>query len=190
MSRSKSSITKEDLINVSAINQYLYCPRRYWYIYFYDTIGENYQFKDGVVKHENKSKKGGWTEEIYLESTEIGLKGKIDILEDEELVPVERKRGGKYYDNDVMQVAGYCYLLEECTGEAVDTGIIYLHENDRRVRIPFDRVKKQEVEQIIEEIHEVTPDSPPPFTDNPSKCEECSCREYCMPEESKMLGET
>ena len=190
MSRSKSSLSKEELVNVSAINQYLYCPRRYWYIYFYDTIGENYQFKDGVVKHENKSKKGGWTEEIYLESTEIGLKGKIDILEDEGLVPVERKRGGRYYDNDVMQVAGYCYLLEECTGETVDTGIIYLHENDRRVRIPFDMVKKQEVEQIIEEIHEVTPDDPPPFVDNPSKCEKCSCREYCMPEESKMLGET
>jgi CRISPR-associated exonuclease Cas4 len=190
MNRSKSSLSKEELINVSAINQYLYCPRRYWYIYFYDTIGENYQFKDGVVKHENKSKKGGWTEEIYLESTEIGLKGKIDILEDEELVPVERKRGGRYYDNDVMQVAGYCYLLEECTGESVDTGIIYLHENDRRARIPFDRVKKQEVEQIIEEMHEVTPDTPPPFVDNPSKCEKCSCREYCMPEESKMLGET
>lgn len=188
MSRSASSLFKErNLVNVSAINQYLYCPRRYWYIYFYDSIGKNYQFIDGVKKHENKSKKGGWTDEIYLESTEIGLKGKIDILEDEELVPVERKRGEQYYENDVMQVAGYCYLLEECTGDPVDTGIIYLHENDRRVRIPFDPVKKKEISQIISDIHEVTPDSPPPFTDNPAKCEKCSAREYCMPQETAKL---
>ena len=187
MSRSKSSFSKEELVNVSAINQYLYCSRRYWYIYFYDSIGGNYQFKDGVVKHENKAKKGGWTEEIYLESTDIGLKGKIDILEDEELVPVERKRGERYYDNDVMQVAGYCYLLEECTGEPVDSGIIYLHKNDQRVRIPFDPVKKKEIRKIISEIHDVTSDSPPPFTDNPNKCEKCSTREYCMPAETAKL---
>lgn len=188
MSRSKSSLSKErDLINVSAINQYLYCPRRYWYIYFYDTIGENYQFKDGVKNHENKSHKGGWTEEIYLESIEIGLKGKIDILEDEELVPVERKRGQQYYKNDVMQVAGYCYLLEECTGETVNTGIIYLHENDRRVRIPFDNVKKEEIGRIISDMKDVSAGDPPPFIDNPAKCEKCSCREYCMPQETAML---
>jgi len=188
MSRSRSSLSKErNLVNVSAINQYLYCPRRYWYIYFYNTIGENYQFVDGVKKHENKSKKGGWTEEIYLESTEIGLKGKIDILKDEELVPVERKRGGQYYENDVLQVAGYCYLLEKCTGETVNTGIIYLHENDRRVRIPFDQVKKEEISQIILEIHEVVPEDPPPLTDNPNKCEKCSTREYCMPAETAQL---
>lgn len=187
MSRNKSSFSKEELINVSAINQYLFCPRRYWYIYFYDTIGENYQFKDGVVKHENKGKKGGWTEELYLESAEIGLKGKIDILEDEQLVPVERKRGGRYYDNDVMQVAGYCYLLEKCTGESVDSGIIYLYENDQRVRIPFDPVKKKEISNIVSEIHDITSDTPPPFTDNPNKCENCSTREYCMPEETARL---
>lgn len=188
MSRSRSSLSKErNLVNVSAINQYLYCPRRYWYIYFYNTIGENYQFIDGVKKHEHKSKKGGWTEEIYLESTEIGLKGKIDILKDEELVPVERKRGGQYYENDVLQVAGYCYLLEKCTGETVNTGIIYLHENDRRVRIPFDQVKKEEISQLISEIHEVVPEDPPPLVDNPNKCEKCSTREYCMPEETAKL---
>lgn len=188
MSRSNSSLSKErGLLNVSAINQFLYCPRRYWYIYFYDTIGKNYQFVEGVKDHENKSKKGGWTEEIYLESTEIGLKGKIDILEDEELVPVERKRGEQYYENDVMQVAGYCYLLEECTGGTVNTGIIYLDGNDRRVRIPFDQAKKEEIGQIVSEIHKVTFDEPPPLVDNPNKCEKCSTREYCLPRETAIL---
>jgi CRISPR-associated exonuclease Cas4 len=187
MSRSKSSLSKEELVNVSAINQFLYCPRRYWYIYFYDSIGKNHQFKDGIVKHENKAKRGNWTEEIYLESTDIGLKGKIDILEDEELVPVERKRGEKYYDNDIMQVAGYCYLLEKCTGKSVDSGIIYLYKTDQRVRIPFDPVKKKEIRKIISEIHDITSDSPPPFTDNPNKCKKCSTREYCMPAETAKL---
>lgn len=188
MTRSKSSLSKHrKLVNVSAINQYLYCSRRYWYIYYYDTIGRNYQFVDGVTKHEQKARKGGWTEELYLESIEIGLKGKIDILEDEELIPVERKRGDQYYENDVMQVAGYCYLLEQCTGKAVDSGVIYLHGIDQRARIPFDPLMKEEISQIIEEIHSLSVNEPPPFTDNPKKCEACSAREYCMPAETARL---
>ena len=33
----------DELINVSDLNQYQYCPRRYWYLHFFDTQGRNYQ---------------------------------------------------------------------------------------------------------------------------------------------------
>jgi len=33
----------------------------------------------------------------------------------------------------------------------------------------------------------MTVDTVPPFTDNPSKCEACSARTYCMPEETAKL---
>ena len=33
----------------------------------------------------------------------------------------------------------------------------------------------------------MTVDDIPPLTDNPSKCEACSVREYCMPKETAML---
>jgi len=179
---------KDELVNVSALNQYLYCPRRYWYIKFYDTIGSSYEFEDGNLKHEHKSNKGGWTNEIYLEDKEIGIKGKIDVLEDGK-TPVERKRGGQYFENDIMQVAGYCMLVEEATGEEINEGIIYLYKQDKRVRIPISQEKKQKVKETIQKIQDLDPDNPPPIIDNRNKCKGCSVRSYCMPEETEKLGE-
>lgn len=64
--------------------------------------------------------------ELYLESKELGLKGKIDILDvqDEQAMPVERKRAasGRYYWNDELQLTGYCMLLEANNDEPVREG--------------------------------------------------------------------
>lgn len=182
-----SIIADDELVNVSAINQYLYCPRRYWYIRFFDTIGMNYPFRDGLIKHQNKSRRGGWIEELYLEDHEIGIKGRIDILAEEDMVPVERKRSNRYYENDVMQLAGYCHLLENATGESVDFGVIYLYGPDRRVRIRYDEQLQREVRQIVDEMRSMSPDKVPPLVDNPNKCEKCSVRSYCMPAETARL---
>ena len=184
----------QELVNVSDLNQYVYCPRRYWYIHFYDTQGKNYERTEGKTKHENQSKRGGWLTELYIESEDIGLKGKIDVLEldGDRMIPIERKRAesGEYYKSDEMQLAGYCMLLEEYLNEPVREGAIYLYETDQRMHVPITEDHRESVRDQIEAMRSMSPDSPPPFTDNPSKCEKCSCREYCMPEESKMLGET
>jgi len=184
----------DELVNVSDLNQYQYCPRRYWYLHFYNTQGRNYYRVEGKTKHENKSTRGGWLDELYLESEPLRLKGKIDVLdlEDGRSVPVERKRGGSgdYYWNDEVQIAGYCMLLEDNIDEPVREGAIYLYETDQRMHIRITESHRKAVRETVEKMHSMSPDDPPPFTDNPSKCEKCSCREYCMPEESKMLGET
>lgn len=43
-------ITDNDLylVNVSDLNQYLYCPRRLYYLMFYQTQGLNYYLADGA----------------------------------------------------------------------------------------------------------------------------------------------
>lgn len=120
----------DNLINVSDLNQYSYCPRRYWYLQFYDTQGRNYELVEGKTTHENQSTRGDWLNELYLESETLGLKGRIDILEldNERPIPVERKRAesGDYYRSDEVQLAGYCMLLEEHIGESVHEGAIYI----------------------------------------------------------------
>lgn len=35
-------IDTTNLVNVSDLNQYGYCPRQYWYLHYYDTQGRNY----------------------------------------------------------------------------------------------------------------------------------------------------
>lgn len=181
-------MTTLDMVNVSDLNQYHYCPRRYWYLHFYDTQGRNYYRIDGKTKHGKQSTRGGWFNELYLESETLGLKGKIDVLElDDELIPVERKRGDRYWYNDELQLAAYCLLLEEHLGETVYEGAIYLYETDQRMHVPITENHKRDIRGHIEDMHSMTPDDVPPLVDNPNKCEKCSTREYCMPEETAIL---
>lgn len=181
----------DNLVNISDLNQYAYCPRRYWYLHFYDTQGRNYERIEGKTKHENQSTRGDWLNELYLESESLGLKGKIDLLdlEDDQAVPVERKRAesGDYYKSDEVQLAGYCMLLEEHLGEPVREGAIYLYETDQRMHIPITADHRETVHEQIEAIQSMSVDDIPPFTDNPKKCEACSAREYCMPAETAQL---
>lgn len=141
------------------------------------------------MKHENQSERGGWTKEIYLESTGLGLKGKIDVLEDRDNVPVERKRGDDYYENDEIQLAGYCMLLEDNTEEKVEKGVIYLFGTDQRHEIRISEWHREEVKEVVENISNMKVDSPPAFTSNLNKCKKCSTRKFCMPRESEKLGE-
>jgi CRISPR-associated exonuclease Cas4 len=177
------------LVNVSDLNQFGYCPRRYWYLEFYDTQGRNYYRIDGKTKHENKARRGGWLDELYLESESLGLKGKIDILEldGEEVIPVERKRGDEYWYDDEVQLAGYALLLEEHLGERVHEGAVYLYETDQRMHVPITDEHRDTVRERVERMRSMTVESVPSFTDNPNKCEACSAREYCMPEETARL---
>jgi CRISPR-associated exonuclease Cas4 len=181
----------EELVNVSDLNQFQYCPRRYWYLHFFDTQGRNYYRIEGKTKHENKASRANWLNELYLESESLGLKGKIDVLdlEDGRTVPVERKRagGGDYYWNDEVQIAGYCLLLEEHLGESIREGAIYLYETDQRMHVPITDDHRKAVREAVDAMRSMSPDSVPPLTDNPNKCEKCSTREYCMPAETAQL---
>ena len=181
----------DELVNISDLNQYQYCPRRYWYLHFFDTQGRNYYRVEGKTKHENKATRGDWLNELYLESESLGLKGKIDVLdlEDGRSVPVERKRAGSgdYYWNDEVQIAGYCMLLGEHVDESISEGAIYLYETDQRMHIPITDDHREAVRKMIEAIRTMSPDEVPPLVDNPNKCEKCSARSYCMPAETAML---
>ena len=180
-----------ELINVSDLNQYGYCPRRYWYLSFYDTQGRNHQRIEGITTHKGKSTRGDWMNELYLESEELGIKGKIDVLdrEGDDPVPVERKRSqsGTYYWNDELQLAGYCMLLEANLDEQVREGVIYLYETDERIRLTITEEHRKAVREVVREIQTMSPDDVPPLVDNSNKCEKCSTRQYCMPAETAIL---
>lgn len=183
---------RENLVQVSEISQFVYCPRRFYYITFLDTIGKNYELTDGRLSHEGISRRGGWTREMYLISERYGLRGKIDIVEEgETLTPIERKRAesGKYFESDELQLTAYCMLLEDNIDGKVNVGYIYTESNDKRHIVRITGWHREQVKKIISTIQEMTIDNIPPFTDNRNKCVKCSTRGYCMPEESRMLGE-
>jgi len=182
---------KEDLVHVSALQEFVYCPRRYYYQRYHDQIGTPYELVDGRSKHAHQSKRGGWVTERYLRSDDLGLHGKIDLIESDQgsLTPIERKRAesGDYYPSDEVQLAGYCMLLEAAIDEPVNVGYIYLYSTDQRHAIRITDDHRRTVSEAIDRIRSMSVDSIPPFTDNPSKCDACSARHYCMPEETAKL---
>lgn len=186
-----SMSTKDELVHVSALNEYVYCPRRFYYQRYQDEIGTPYELVDGRLKHERQTKRGNWITERYFRSDRLGLHGKIDLVEthDDVLTPVERKRAesGDYYSSDEIQLAGYCMLLEDVINEPMNVGYIYLYSTDERHAVRITDRHRQTVHEIVDAIQSMTVDSIPPFTDNPNKCEACSAREYCMPAETARL---
>jgi CRISPR-associated exonuclease Cas4 len=182
---------KDELVHVSALNEFVYCARRFYYQRYHDEIGTPYELVDGRSKHQNQSKRGNWITERYFRSEELGLHGKLDLIETDGdvLTPVERKRAesGEYYPSDEVQLAGYCMLLEAVTEEPVNVGYIYLYSTDERHAIRITEEHRRTVEEIITRIEQMNVDTIPPFTDNPNKCEACSARTYCMPEETAKL---
>ena len=184
----------DELVNIGHINQYLYCPRRYYYINYFDTIAMNFYLKDGQLKHQNQSRRGGWIRELYLKSEKLGIHGKIDVLESKNiksvgttLTPIERKRGSSYHDNDEVQLAAYCMLLEDYLDEPVRMGYLYLFGTNERYAITITDWHREKVLQVVQAIRNMTLDNIPEFVDNPNKCEKCSTVQYCLPEETKML---
>jgi CRISPR-associated exonuclease Cas4 len=181
----------DERVHVSALNEYLYCPRRFYYQRYHDEMGTPYELVDGRSKHENAAQQGGWINERYLSDSSLGLHGKIDIIESKDgvLTPIERKRAesGGYYTNDEIQLAGYCMLLSKAIGEPVNFGYIYLYSTDQRHSIRITEDHRQAVTKIVDQIQSMSATDIPPLTDNPDKCEACSAREYCMPEETAIL---
>ena len=154
----------------------------------------NYYLKDGQSKHWNQSRRGGWIREFYIKSERLGLHGKIDVLETKNirdsgcvLTPIERKRGSSYYDNDEIQLAAYCMLLEEYLEEPVRLGYLYLFGTNERYAITITDWHREQVLTITEAIRKMSLDSIPDFASNPNKCKKCSVVQYCMPYETKLL---
>jgi CRISPR-associated exonuclease Cas4 len=181
----------DEFVHVSELQEFVYCPRRHYYQRYHDQIGTPYELADGRSKHDAQSDRGGWITERYFASEELGLHGKIDLIEHEDgaLTPVERKRAesGAYYESDEVQLAGYCMLLADAIDEPVNVGYIYLYSTDERHAIHITDKHRRTVEEIVSRIRSMTVDDIPPLTDNPKKCDACSARHYCMPQETAIL---
>ncbi|MEZ3114992.1 CRISPR-associated protein Cas4 [Halobaculum sp. MBLA0147] len=182
---------RDELVHVSALNEYVYCPRRFYYQRYHDEIGRPYELVDGRSKHDGQARRGGWVRERYFRSEDLGLHGKLDLIESDGdvLTPVERKRAESetYFASDEVQLAGYCMLLEAVTGEPVNVGYVYLYSTDERHSVRITDRHRETVHEIVSQIESMRVDTIPPLTDNPSKCEACSARTYCMPEETARL---
>lgn len=117
-----------------------------------------------------------------LFSPRLRLAGKPDYIlrQDDHLIPVEVKSGHHPHPqpSHVMQLAAYCQLLEETSGEFVPYGILVL--NREPTRIPFDPGLRYSLEMTMERMRRVLRSGTVTLNhDDPHRCRHCSMRQYC-----------
>jgi CRISPR-associated exonuclease Cas4 len=182
----------QELIPISALNQYAYCPRRCALIHVEQTFDDNLYTLRGRHLHERTDQpdESGWEDGVRVEralplwSKQLGLIGKADVVEfhGETPYPVEYKSGpNRQFDNDDLQLCAQALCLEEMTGQAVPRGAIYHHSSRKRREVECTPELRVQVVQSIQAIRSMLASKqlPPPVNDR--RCTKCSLQESCMP---------
>jgi CRISPR-associated protein Cas1 len=191
--------TDLDSIRVSALHALAYCPR----LFYLEEVEELYTqdaavFAGRRLHVELEKQEGEEWENLFLESAELGLRGRVDALRtrDGQTIPYEHKRGRSARDpdnhpepweSDRLQILAYAYLMETALGIPIPEGRIRYHADNVLVRVPLDEAGRCAVREAIERAR-VLRQSPlrPPITDNERLCARCSLAPVCLPEEARL----
>ena len=199
-----------ETIPISALNQYLYCPRRAYLIHVEGIFVDNEHTTLGNLAHEAVDKPGyeqraGWEllRALPLFSDKLGLTGKADLVEirraphESEISnlksemprrviaarPVEYKKGPKRrFDNDEVQLCAQALCLEEMLGLAIPDGAIYHAASARRTEVIFEEALRQRTLSAISDLKFLISNSQIPPADLKPQCEGCSLHPVCLPE--------
>jgi len=200
------SIEEDDLISLSALQHYAYCPRQWALIHLEQVWTENRYTAEGRVLHERTD--SGQSENrgdlhiarsLRLRSRRLGLTGIADVVEfhrtddADGLVladragrwrpyPVEYKRGRPKGENwDELQLCAQALCLEEMLGVAVPEGALFYGKTRRRRQVAFDTDLRQQVRTLAETLHRLYREGRTPPPNYGPRCEHCSLADQCMP---------
>src|SRR5262249_13797223 len=154
---SGSSRDDADLVLVSALEHWSYCPRQCALIHLDQVWDENIFTLRGRTTHEKVDvPEGELRDGVRVErglpiwSDRLGLVGKADVVEYHGLTPypVEYKHGPRRcHGHDDLQLCAQALCLEEMTAQPVPHGAVYHHSSRRRREVVFDAALRAAVEE-------------------------------------------
>jgi CRISPR-associated exonuclease Cas4 len=180
------------MIPLSALNHFLFCPRRAALIHVEGIFEDNHHTLRGDIVHEHADLAGyevvkGVTllRALPVFSERLGLSGKCDIVEqraDGSLLPVEFKLGKRRpWENDDAQLCAQALCLEEMFGVSIPRGAIFHAQSKRRREVEFTPELRTLTEEAIKQLHRLLAlEQVPPAEFKPA-CEECSLFKICLP---------
>ena len=190
----------ENYIPLSQINTYVFCPRRFYYESIEGHQVVNEHIEEGKIKHENvhtavtDRKKGDRiiSRQQHLASDTLGISGYTDLVEEKDGIPypVEFKKAGVGdWLNDKVQLCLQGLLLEEKTGISIPHGYMYYIGSKRRRKVLFDKELRETTRHYVAKAQELLESRkiPKPIHDN--RCNGCSVRSICLPDEVAYLHE-
>lgn len=196
-----------DLVPARSINDYDYCPRRFYLEWVQSRYVDNAEIVEGRYVHRNVDAGGGRIDDpdedgpvrkarsVTISSEHLGIIAKADIIEGKgnKVIPVEVKRGrppkhGPAWSPELVQICAIGLILQE-NGYECSEGQIFFAESRERVKVPFDEKLVGQTLNVLRDLKEVagSPDPPPPLVDSP-KCPRCSLVGICLPDETNLLA--
>ena len=187
---------EDELIAISALSHYSYCPRRCALIHIEQAWTENRFTAEGRIMHErvhdeSRESRGDVRIDygVALQSLRLNLIGKADVVEFHHRTdgswrpfPVEYKRGKPKADNcDRVQLCAQAICLEEMLSVAIPEGALFYGQTRHRLDVVFDEALRRETEETARLAHELVASgrTPPPVYEK--RCESCSLLADCLP---------
>lgn len=185
----------EEMLMLSALQHYAYCPRQFALIHIEQVWAENRFTAEGNLLHERvdsgaAEQRGKLRSErgVLLKSRQYGLTGKMDLLEIEQgnppkYFPVEYKRGKpKVQDWDRIQLCAQALCLEEMRDVDVKEGAIWYWEVRRRESVVIDEPLRLITQETIAGAHALMDAGRTPCPiENKKRCRACSLFDLCEP---------
>ncbi len=180
-----------ELVMISALEHWAYCPRQCALIHIEQTFDENIYTLRGRMEHERAHEESiEWQGDVRVErglplwSRRLGLVGKADVVEFHGNVPypVEYKHGVRRHRLAAdLQLCAQGLCLEEMTGEPAPKGAIFHQGSRRRREVMFSEALRQQVEEAVRAVRAMlaSGEVPPPVND--ARCDDCSLKESCLP---------
>jgi CRISPR-associated exonuclease Cas4 len=186
----------DELVPISALSQYAYCPRRCALIHIEQMWNENIFTAEGRIMHEHVHEEGDESRGhvriergASLRSLRLGLIGKADVVEYHrqadgswQAFPVEYKRGKPKPDHsDKIQLCAQAICLEEMLNAAIPAGALFYGKTRRRLDVDFDEALRLETQEVAKLTHELIDAGITPAPVYAKRCESCSLMAECMP---------
>lgn len=201
-----------DYLPARMVNEFVYCPRLFFYEWVDGLFRESVDTIEGKVQHKRADAGPRETppahdaaametihsRSITLSSDRLKVIAKLDLLEGEGGVftPVDYKHGKpresdggvlELWPADRAQLAIQGLVLRE-NGYRSEEGIVFYQSTRQRVRVAFDDALMAETEAAIAEAWRIGlgGEIPAPLEDSP-KCPGCSMVGICLPDETRLL---
>ncbi len=186
-----------EIIYLSRLQHYLFCPRQYALIELENIWAENQFTAEGQVLHQrvnqaDQEKRGDirtvWA--LRLSHVELGIEGVADVVEyhkqadgSETPFPIEYKRGKpKTHRADEVQLCAQALCLEDMHGITVPEGALFYGEVRRRHAVIFDTELRDLTLKTILACRAIVQTQCTPSADyQAKKCNACSLIDLCHP---------
>ncbi|MEQ8821008.1 MAG: CRISPR-associated protein Cas4 [Sumerlaeia bacterium] len=196
---------EDDLLPLSAIADFEFCPRRAALHLLEQQWEENRATAEGTLLHERahsqeESETRGdllIARSLPIRSLTLGLSGKCDVVEFRrgetgarlprrqglwQPLPIEYKRGRvQHQESFRLQLCAQSICLEEHFGVTIPAGVLFYGKSHRRVDVDFSDGLRAKTTELVRQLHHMVRSKRTPPAIYQRKCDKCSLFETCMP---------